>query len=185
MSFHFKLFQDIYPKFINHMEISIIKDKIYELRGHKVILDFDLSILYGVESKQLKRAVRRNIKRFPSDFMFELDNDEWESLRSQIGTSSWGGLRYLPFAFTEHGITMLASILNSEKAIAINIAIVRAFISLRQVSMHYKELSELIREVEKATNIKFNDIYKALDYLFEVEKSNQVIKKRRRIGFKK
>ncbi len=167
------------------MEISIIQDKIYEIRDHKVMLDFDLGILYGVESKQLKRAVRRNIKRFPTDFMFELDKDEWEILRSQIGTSSWGGLRYLPFAFTEHGITMLASILNSEKAIAISIAIVRAFISLRKVSMHYNEFSELIKEVEKSANIKFNDIYKALDYLLEMDKSNQGIKKRRRIGFKK
>jgi hypothetical protein len=90
----------------------------------------------------------------------------------------------LPFAFTEHGITMLASILNSERAITTNIAIVRAFISLRKVAMHYKELAEQIREVERSANIRFNDVYKALDYLLNVEKSKEMIKKRKRIGFK-
>lgn len=113
------------------------------------------------------------------------DKSEWEILRSQFGTSSRGGTRYLPYAFTEHGITMLASILNSENAIATNIAIVRAFISLRKVAMHYKELAEQIKELEKSTNMKFNDVYKALDYLLKIEKSKEELEKRKRIGFSK
>ena len=157
------------------MELSIIQNKIYEIRGQKVMLDFDLASLYEVESKQLKRSVRRNINRFPNDFMFELNEEEWKNLRSQIGASSWGGSRYLPFAFTEHGITMLSSVLTSEKAISINISIVRAFISLRRISKHYKELEEKIIEIEESTNKKFSDIYEALNYLLGIEKSREEI----------
>ena len=99
---------------------EVIMGKIYLIRGGKVLLDKDLAELYGVETKQLKRAVRRNITRFPEDFMFELNKDEFMDLRSQFGTSSWGGARYLPMAFTEHGVLMLASVLNSERAGAEN-----------------------------------------------------------------
>ena len=92
------------------MELQIIQNKIYEIRGQRVMLDFDLAELYETETKRLKEAVRRNIDRFPVDFMFELDSKEWNILRTQIATSSWGGARYLPFAFTEQGVAMLASV---------------------------------------------------------------------------
>ena len=103
------------------MEIELIKNKIFEIRGQKVMLDFDLALLYNVETKRLKESVRRNIDRFPEDFMFELTKIELDSLRSQIASSNRDRLRYIPFAFTEQGIAMLSSVLNSEKAIAINI----------------------------------------------------------------
>ena len=99
------------------MKLVIIQQKIYEIRDQKVMLDFDLAELYQIETKMLKRAVKRNLKRFPKDFKFELTKNEWKNLRYQSGTSSWGGLRYMPFAFTEHGVTMLASISNSDRAI--------------------------------------------------------------------
>jgi hypothetical protein len=111
---------------------SVIQNKIYEIRGQKVMLDFDLAELYGVETKRLKEAVRRNITRFPDDFMFDLEVKEWKNLRTQIASSSWGGIRYTPYAFTEQGVAMLASVLKSETAIQVNIAIVRAFVAIRQ-----------------------------------------------------
>jgi hypothetical protein len=109
------------------MELEIIQQKIHEIRGHKVMLDVDLAELYGVQTKVFKQAVKRNLKRFPADFMFELTKTGFINLRSQFVTSSWGGSRYLPFAFTEQGVAMLSSILNSDKAIEMNISIVRAF----------------------------------------------------------
>jgi len=104
---------------------EIIASAIHFLRGEKVMLDLDLAVLYGVETKQLKRAVKRNIERFPSDFMFELTRAEFENLRRQFGTSSWGGTRYPPYAFTEQGVAMLSSVLRSKRAIDVNIAIIR------------------------------------------------------------
>ena len=116
---------------ITGMELQIIQNKIFEIRGQRVMLDFDLAELYEVETRALNQAVKRNIKRFPSDFMFQLTNKEFDNLMSQSVISSWGGTRKLPFAFTEHGVTMLASVLRSERAIELNIQIVRAFIALR------------------------------------------------------
>src|SRR5205814_6110594 len=110
-----------------------IQHKIHEIRGHRVMLDFDLALLYGTETKVLKQSVKRNISRFPKDFMFVLTEDEYQSLRSQIVTSNRGGSRYMPFAFTEQGIAMLSSVLKSENAIKINIAIMRAFVAMRQL----------------------------------------------------
>ena len=107
------------------MELETIKQSIHEIRGQKVILDFELAKMYQVETKRLKESVRRNIRRFPEDFMFELSTEEWVILRTQFATSSWGGQRYNPYAFTEQGVAMLSSVLNSEIAIDINIAIVR------------------------------------------------------------
>jgi hypothetical protein len=147
------------------IETISIQHKIFEIRGQKVMLDFDLAQLYEIETKVLKQSIRRNLNRFPSDFMFELTPDEFTSLRSQIVTSSWGGTRYLPFAFTEHGVTMLASILNSDKAININIQIVRAFITLRNWALNYKELADKIAQLENDNDKKFADIYEALNYL--------------------
>ncbi len=132
--------------------LQLIQSKIYEIRGQKVMLDRDLAELYGIETKVLKQAVKRNLKRFPSDFMFELTQDEFECLRSQFVTSNArGGTRYMPFAFTEQGVAMLSSVLNSEVAIEINIYIMRAFVVIRQiiVSSPLDEVAELRAEVKE------------------------------------
>lgn len=144
------------------MDLQLIQSKIYEIRGQRVMLDFDLAVLYSTETKRLKEAVRRNIARFPSDLMFELTKAEWEILRTQIATSSWGGVRYQPFAFTEQGVAMLASVLKSETAIQVNIQIVRAFIALRQYALGYAEIYQKLEIFMFETNLQFNDIYQAL-----------------------
>lgn len=140
-------------------QLQIIQSKIYDIRGHKVMLDFDLAEMYGTETKYLKRAVKNNIKRFPSDFMFEITKDEFESLRCSFSTSKRGGTRYMPFAFTEHGVAQLSSVLNSDIAIEINIQIIRAFIAVRhlvlnppidrveQLETQMKELKEYMEDV--------------------------------------
>ena len=166
------------------IETISIQHKIFEIRGQKVMLDFDLAQLYEIETKVLKQSIRRNLNRFPSDFMFELTPDEFTSFRSQIVTSSWGGTRYLPFAFTEHGVTMLASILNSDKAININIQIVRAFITLRNWALNYKELADKIAQLENDNDKKFADIYEALNYLVSEKEMETNQKERKKIGFK-
>ncbi len=167
------------------MNLTVIQQKIYELREHRVMLDFDLAELYEIETKLLKRAVRRNISRFPQDFMFELTKDEWYNLRYQFGTSSWGGIRYMPFAFTEHGVAMLASVLNSEKAVNMSVSIIRAFIAMKQMALQYKELAEQLTKLEKETKKQFKDIYEALNYLLQKKQKEQDFSKRERIGFKK
>jgi hypothetical protein len=144
------------------MELQIIQNKIYEIRGQRVMLDFDLAELYEVETRGLNQAVKRNIKRFPTDFMFQLTNKEFDNLMSQIVISSWGGTRKLPFAFTEHGVTMLASVLRSERAVEINIQIVRAFIALRQYALGYSELNQKLETFMVETKMQFSDIYQAL-----------------------
>ena len=119
---------------INYMEqLQVIQSKIYEIRGQKVMLDKDLAAMYGVEVRILNQAVKRNIDRFPSDFMFQLSNDEWRGLKSQFVISSWGGVRKLPYAFTEMGVAMLSSVLRSSVAIQVNINIMRAFVAVRQM----------------------------------------------------
>lgn len=133
-----------------------------------MILDSDLAILYGTETRTLKQAVRRNKKRFPADFMFELTKEEQESLRSQsvmLKKGRGGHSKYAPFAFTEQGVAMLSSVLNSEKAIDVNIAIMRAFVLLRQHLADYRDLKEEIAILEKEMNRKFKDINEALHYL--------------------
>jgi hypothetical protein len=153
-------------------QIELIKNKIYEIRGYKVMLDFDLATIYQVETKNLKRAVRRNIERFPSDFMFELTENEWEFLRCQIGTSNInnkGGVRYLPFAFTEQGVAQLSSVLNSLFAISVNISIIRAFRVLRQYALGYAELKRELEQFMLDTNIQFKEVYQALTELAEQE----------------
>lgn len=174
------------------MEPLVIENKIYEIRGVKVMLDFDLAALYEIETKYLKRAVRANIKRFPGDFMFELAKEELEFLRCNFSTSNRGGTRYMPFAFTEHGVTMLASVLNSDKAVEMNIAIVRAFIALRQYAVKYKDLAEQIRRVmerQDGMDGQLNQIYEALENLLDDSMDRkiqkQMWKERERIGFKK
>ncbi len=149
------------------MDIQIIKSKILIIRGNKVMLDRDLAELYGVETRVLKQAVRRNIKRFPDDFMFQLSKEEFVNWRSQnvMSNADKMGLRYPPFAFTEQGVAMLSSVLNSDKAIDVNISIMRAFVLLRQHLTDYKDLKEQITKLEKEMNIKFKDINQALNYL--------------------
>ena len=167
------------------MNLTVIQQKIYEIREQRVMLDFDLAVLYEVETKFLKRAVRRNISRFPSDFMFQLTKGEWNNLRYQFGTSSWGGIRYMPFAFTEHGVAMLASVLNSEKAVNMSVSIIRAFIAMKQMALQYKELAEQLAKLEKETKKQFKDIYEALNYLLQKKQKEEDFIKRERIGFKK
>lgn len=169
------------------MELSIIKSKIYTIRGKNIMLDFDLAELYGVETRVLKQAVRRNIERFPDDFMFELTKEELAHWRSQFVMSNPShkkGLRYAPFGFTEHGIAMISSVLKTKKAIQVNIAIVRAFVTFRQYLSDYKNLKEQIAQLEKDMNIKFKDIHQALNYLLQKDKIEDKQQSRKRIGFK-
>ncbi len=125
-------------------------NKIYLIRGKRVMLDRDLADMYGVETKQLKRQVNRNNERFPEDFMFEMDKKEFENLRSQFGTSSWGGVRYTPMAFTEQGVAMLSSILNSKTAIEVNIQIIRIFTRIREMLITHKDVLLKLEKLEKA-----------------------------------
>jgi len=140
-------------------QLEVIQSKIYDIRGQKVMLDFDLAEMYGTETKYLKRSVKSNLKRFPSGFMFELTDSEWESLRCKNCTSKRGGIRYMPYAFTELGVAMLSSVLNSDLAIEVNINIMRAFVAVRrlltlppsnpvhELQREVKELKEYIEEV--------------------------------------
>lgn len=149
------------------MELAvIIQSKIYEIRGQQVMIDKDLAGLYQVEVKRLNESVKRNLKRFPEDFMFQLTTEEWLNLKSQFATSSWGGTRKLPYAFTELGVSMLSSILNSELAIEVNINIMRAFVAVRRfianppvdrVSELQNELKELKSYIEEVFT-DYNDI---------------------------
>ena len=149
------------------------------------MLDFDLAEMYGVETKNLNLAVKRNLKRFPTDFMFQLSKSEWEILRLQIETSKGrGGTRYLPFAFTEQGVAMLSGILNSEKAIEVNIAIMRAFVFMRQYALTHKDLTEKLQELENKYDQQFKDVYDAINFLLQKDSQETEQKQRKRIGYK-
>jgi len=162
-----------------------ILNKIYVFRGEKVMLDHDLAEMYGVETKQLKRQVRRNKSRFPKDFMFELSTREFKNLRSQIGTSSWGGTRYNPMAFTEQGIAMLSSILNSNTAIEVNIRIIRVFTKMREFALTNKEILLQLAKLEKEVKGNNNDIENIFIVLKElIEKQQKPLPPRNKIGFK-
>ncbi len=159
-----------------------ITSKIYLIRGEKVMLDRDLANLYNVETKQLKRQVRRNIERFPASFMFELTKQENESIRSQIGTLKKGlHSKYPPFAFTEHGILMLSGVLNSELAIQMSVHIIETFVQLRKLANNYKEIMDKIQQLESKYRIQFGEIYQVLQQLLEKPKE----KERQRIGYRK
>ena len=140
----------------NLVNAEWIQDHVYVIRGHKVMLSFDLANLYDVEPRILTQSVKRNKERFPSDFMFQLENQEVSSLKSQIVISSWGGSRSPPYAFTEQGIAMLSSVLSSQRAIQVNIEIMRTFVGLRRFLESHKELSRKLGELEKntITNLK-------------------------------
>lgn len=165
---------------------EIVMNKIYVIRGQKVMLDRDLAELYEVETKQLKRQVNRNIDRFPSDFMFELTEIESESLRCQIGTSKIGrgGTRYLPMVFTEHGVLMLSSVLNSSKAIQVNIQIMRIFTKIRQMLTDNTELRLIIEEVRKKTENNTKNIEIVFQYLDELLDKKENPAPREKIGYK-
>ena len=162
-----------------------ILNKIYVIRGEKVMLDQDLADMYAVETKQLKRQVKRNIERFPKDFMFELTKKEFENLRSQIGTSSWGGTRYIPMAFTEQGIAMLSSVLNSKTAIEVNIRIIRVFTKLKEYALTHKEILLQLAKLEKEVKGNSKDIENIFLVLKELlEKQSKPTPPRNKIGFK-
>ena len=184
------------------MEIALIQSKIYTIRNSKVMLDFDLSELYRVETKNLNLSVKRNIRRFPTDFMFQLSVEEWNSLRLQIETSKQGGRRYLPYAFTEQGVAMLSGLLNSDIAIEMNIAIMRTFIAVRQfiiqspfektteLKTEMKELKDYIEEVfadyneiNEDTRMQIELINQSLAEFHSDKKQNS--KPRNKIGFTK
>jgi hypothetical protein len=167
------------------MELELIKNSIIEIRGKKVILDFELAKMYQTETKRLKESVRRNIRRFPSDFMFELTYEEWNELRTQFATSKKGGTTRPAFAFTEQGVAMLSSVLNSEIAIEVNIAIMRAFVLMRQFALTYQELSEKLIELEKLHNQKFDDIEQVLKYLIQKDNQKRQQTTRKQVGYKK
>lgn len=155
-----------------------IAARIFFIRGIKVMLDRYLAELYQVETKVLKQAVRRNINRFPEDFMFELTEDEFEILRSQIVTSSWGGMRYVPMAFTELGVAMLSSVLKSDRAIQVNIQIMRVFTKFRQMLSTHEDLRRKIEVMEKSYDEQFQVVFEAIRQLLETDK-----KPKRKIGF--
>ena len=178
------------------MELEQIKNNIFDIRGFKVILDFELAKLYEVETTVLKQAVRRNKDRFlafaklqrskAKDFMFQLTKEEWVVLRSQSVTLEGGKgnhPKYLPFAFTEQGVAMLSAILNSQRAIQASIQIVRAFVMIRQWAFNHKELSEKLNALEQQYGQKFKDIEQVLNYLIQKDHQNQQQNYRKKIGF--
>jgi len=145
---------------------EIVATKILFVRGKKVILDRDLAEMYGVKTKELNQAVQRNLERFPDDFMYQLTREEVANLKSQIVTSSWGGTRKPPRVFTEQGVAMLSGLLNSNRAIQVNIAIMRAFVKLRELLLTHKELSQKLEELERKYQLHETDI----QAIFEVIK---------------
>jgi len=163
----------------NLVSVALIEKRIYIIRGQKVMLSQDLADLYEVEPKVLVQAVKRNIARFPADFMFQLTNQEFRILKSQIVTSNWGGMRRaLPYAFTEQGVAMLSSVLRSERAVAVNIEIMRAFVKLRELISSHSALAKKIAELEKRYDHRFKVVF---DAIFEL--MNPPKQKSKKIGF--
>jgi hypothetical protein len=169
------------------MQLQNIQTKIYEVRGQRVMMDFDLAEMYEVENRSLKQAVKRNIDRFPKDFMFSLTKSEWRELITNCDNlpETVKFSPATPFAFTEQGVAMLSSVLKSKKALQVNIAIMRAFVTIRQFVLTNKELAEKLKKIERKYNKQFKDVYEAINYLMN-EKQNQIdFENRERIGFKK
>jgi len=161
--------------------VDRIEKAILLIRGQKVMLDADLAELYDVETRVLVQAVKRNLERFPEDFMFQLSQEEFAILRSQIVTSSdWGGRRYRPYAFTEQGVAMLSSVLRSQRAIQVNIEVMRAFIRLRQMLASHVELARKLDALEKRYDAQFKQVFEAIRQLMAPPEP-----KRRPIGFRK
>ena len=162
-----------------------ISNKIYFISGQKVMLDRDLAMLYGVETRILNQAVKRNLLRFPEDFMFELSQNEFTNLKSQIVTSSWGGTRKLASAFTEHGILMLSSVLKSDKAIQTNIQIMRIFTKVRQMLLDTTEIKVDILQIQKKLENHDKNIELVFSYLDELTEKKEDECERVKIGYKK
>lgn len=161
--------------------MEVIKGKIYLIRGQKVLLDSDLAELYGIETKNLNKAVKRNLSRFPQDFMFQLTIEESKGLRFQIGTSNEegrGGRRYNPYVFTEQGVAMLSSVLNTDRAVQVNIAIMRAFVEMRQLAASNRAISKRLDELEQKYDAQFKIVFETIREMME-----QPSKKVRKIGF--
>lgn len=157
-------------------ELVVIQNLIHNIRGQKVMLDSDLAMLYGVLTKNLNKAVKRNVQRFPEDFMFQLTEEEYESLRFQFGTSKpkRGGRRFMPYVFTKQGIAMLSSVLKSEQAISVNIQIMRTFVKIKQFALEHKELTERLTELEhyfiehcKDNKDDLKKLYEAMELLMD------------------
>ncbi|MBL7731826.1 MAG: ORF6N domain-containing protein [Chitinophagaceae bacterium] len=184
--------------------IKTIQNRIYEIRGERVMLDFDLAFLYEVETKVLNQAVKRNIKRFPEDFMFQLTKEEWEylkdqtehsesgnSLRSQFVTLKKGRgthSKYLPYAFTEQGVAMLSGVLKSDKAIEMNIAIMRAFVEIRKVLLQESNIKEQLKQIKERIgehDAQLNQLYDAMENLLDENAGKKKWEERERIGFKR
>ncbi|MBW4359297.1 ORF6N domain-containing protein [Flavobacterium sp. NAS39] len=163
---------------------EIISSKIYLIREQKVMLDKDLAELYAVETKQLKRQVRRNMERFPEDFMFELSPQEFEILRSQFGTSNWGGTRYMPMAFTEQGVAMLSAVLNSPIAIKVSIQIIRVFTKVREMLTDSLGVKLEIEEIKKKLTNHGKNIELVFSYLDELIDKKDNTEPRKKIGYK-
>jgi len=161
-----------------------ILNRIYVIRGEKVMLDRDLSEMYGVETKVFNQSVKRNIERFPKDFMFTLSEKEWENLKSQIVTSSWGGARYRPNVFTEQGVAMLSSVLNSKTAIEVNIRIIRVFTKLKEYALTHKEILLQLAKLEKEVKGNSKDIENIFMVLKELLEKQSKPLPRNKIGFK-
>lgn len=184
--------------------IRSIQNRIYELRGERVMVDRDLAALYEIETKALNLAVKRNLKRFPADFMFQLTQAEWDDIRFQIETLEAGSSlrlqnetlkkgrgqhsKYLPYVFTEQGVAMLSGILNSDKAIAMNIAIMRAFVEVRKVLLQEHDLKVQLKEIKERLgehDVQLNQIYDAMENLLDEKAAQKKWEERERIGFKK
>ena len=164
------------------VSLETIKAKIFLVRGHKVLVDSDLASMYGVETKNLNKAVKRNTTRFPADFMFQLTDEESESLRFQIGTSSGhhGGRRYNPYVFTEQGVAMLSSILNSDQAVQVNIAIMRSFVQMREFAASNRAIAKRLDDLEQKYDSQFRVVFDAIRELMQPP-----ARKSRKIGFTK
>jgi hypothetical protein len=182
--------------------IQSIQNRIYEMRGERVMLDKDLALLYGTETKILNLSVRRNLKRFPEDFMFQITKEEYETLRIQyeqteatdqplqiqhVESKGWGGSRYLPYAFTEQGIAMLSGVLNSDRAIAMNIAIMRAFVGIRKILIKQQDSDAQLQEIKNRLgehDAQLNQIYDAMENILDEKASEVKWSERERIGFR-
>jgi phage regulator Rha-like protein len=163
--------------------VEMIERKIYLIRGHKVMLDNDLAELYGVETKRLNEQVRRNLKRFPDDFMFQLTEEESESLRSHFATLKSGRgkhRKYSPYAFTEQGVAMLSSVLNSDRSIEVNVQIMRAFVKLREMLSSHKDLARKLADMEKKYDAQFKVVFDAIRQLMSPS-----VPKKGKIGFRR
>jgi hypothetical protein len=166
---------------------ELVSNKIYYIRNQKVMLDRDLALLYGMETKRLKEQVKRNLSRFPDDFMFELTKEEFENWRSQFATSNSEkmGLRYAPMAFSEHGVLMLSSVLNSDKAIQTNIQIMRIFSKVRQMLLDTTEMKIDILQIQKKLENQSKNIELVFSYFDELNDKKETAKPRTKIGYKK